>query len=68
MDPFDKPYYWLSGRFVNLDSGEDTDLDAIEQGRVSVTPIQHDLTAYSFLDDLRAWTWDGAHPDKSPKQ
>lgn len=58
VDPFNRPYYWLTGEFVNLDNGEATDIDAIENGYVSVTPIQFDMTAHSFLDDLRDWTWD----------
>ncbi len=58
VDPSNQPYYWLTGRFVNLDEGENTDLAAIENGFVSVTPLQHDLTAYTFLDDLGGWDWD----------
>lgn len=57
VDPFNRPYYWLTGRFVNLDDGDNTDLDAIENGYVSVTPVQHDLTAYAFLGDLNEWQW-----------
>lgn len=57
LDPVNRPYYWLSGRFVNLDEGEATDLAAIEAGYVSVTPIQFDLTAYRFLEDLHRWQW-----------
>ncbi len=57
VDPFNQPYYWLSGTFVNLDEGENTDLAAVENGFVSVTPIHYDLTAYTFLEDLTAWTW-----------
>jgi 5'-nucleotidase len=57
VDPFDQPYYWLAGEFVNLDEGEGTDLDAIEDGCVSITPVQHDLTAYEHLSALKEWTW-----------
>jgi len=56
-DPLNQPYYWLSGRFVNLDEGEHTDLEAIENGFVSLTPIQYDLTAHGFLTELREWRW-----------
>lgn len=58
VDPFDRPYYWLSGTFVNLDEGENTDLDAIEQGYVSITPLQHDMTAHDTLQELGSWEWD----------
>lgn len=57
MDPFNEPYYWLSGEFQNLDDGPGTDLEAIEQHRVSITPVQHDLTAHHLLDDLRRVDW-----------
>jgi len=56
-DPLNRPYYWLSGRFVNLDEGDNTDLRAVEDGYVSLTPIQYDLTAYDLLDGLKEWGW-----------
>ena len=55
-DPFDRPYYWLGGRFVDLDDGVDTDTAAVADGFVSVTPLHIDLTAYAALDHVRAWT------------
>ena len=58
-DPFNEPYYWLSGRFVNLDEGEHTDLEAVEKGFVSLTPLRYDLTAHDLLDEFRAWDWHG---------
>ncbi|MDA0685149.1 MAG: 5'/3'-nucleotidase SurE [Bacteroidetes bacterium] len=57
LDPFDKPYYWLSGTFVNMDKGENTDLWAVENGWVSITPILHDLTAYRVMDELSLRDW-----------
>lgn len=56
-DPFDRPYYWLSGTFRNLDPGENTDLWAIENGWVSVTPVLHDLTAYAALPEMQEWSF-----------
>ncbi|WP_303317012.1 5'/3'-nucleotidase SurE [Flavivirga abyssicola] len=53
--PQGKDYYWLSGKFVNLDGGEDTDEWALEQGYVSVVPIQFDLTAHQFIKTLKTW-------------
>lgn len=57
-DPFDQTYYWLTGTFVNLDEGENTDVYAIEHDYVSITPIQHDLTAYRHLNEIREWVWE----------
>jgi 5'-nucleotidase len=56
-DPFNQAYYWLSGKFVNLDEGENTDLGAIEEGYISVTPIHHDMTAHEHLRALGGWEW-----------
>lgn len=56
-DPLDRPYYWLTGQFVNLDEGPDTDLGAVEAGYVSVTPVHHDLTAHAHLGPIGDWSW-----------
>lgn len=53
-DPFDRPYYWLGGRFVDLDEGGDTDLAAIADGYVSVSPLHVDLTAHEHLGTIEA--------------
>ena len=52
-DPLDRPYYWMSGEFVNNDTGKDTDVWALENGYISVVPCQHDLTAYKAIGGLR---------------
>ncbi len=53
MDPMDKPYYWIAGQFVDLDEGDDTDLAALRNGYISVTPIRPDLTAHDMLKELK---------------
>lgn len=52
-DPRGQKYYWLTGDFVNLDQGEDTDVWALENGYISVVPSRHDLTKYDALPHLR---------------
>lgn len=49
QDPRGNKYYWLTGKFVNLDKGEDTDVSALEKNFVSVVPVQFDLTAYNAI-------------------
>jgi 5'-nucleotidase len=56
-DPLDRQYYWLSGRFVDLDEGDDTDLSAVDDGYVSITPLEIDLTAHKHLSRLKRWNW-----------
>ncbi|WP_298536742.1 5'/3'-nucleotidase SurE [uncultured Algibacter sp.] len=53
--PQGKDYYWLTGKFVNLDGGEDTDEWALENGYVSIVPTQFDLTAHHFIKNLNTW-------------
>ena len=53
--PQGKDYYWLTGKFVNLDSGDDTDEWALENGYVSMVPSQFDLTAHQFIKELKNW-------------
>lgn len=55
MDPFNKPYYWLTGDFVDQETSDDTDLYWIDKGYVSVVPTQFDMTAYKALDNLKNW-------------
>lgn len=55
-DPFGRPYYWLGGANVVDVRDDGTDLGAIANGFVSVTPISLDLTDYNFLQQLQTWT------------
>ncbi|MBP4139116.1 5'/3'-nucleotidase SurE [Flavobacterium geliluteum] len=57
--PFGKDYYWLSGEFVNQDKGEDTDEWALENGYISVVPVQFDLTAHHTIQELNTWNLNG---------
>lgn len=54
-DPGNKQYFWLKGELVELDEEEDIDQRAILNNKVSVTPIQFDLTNYAMLENLRSW-------------
>ncbi|MFV0238045.1 MAG: 5'/3'-nucleotidase SurE [Flavobacteriales bacterium] len=55
IDPRGRTYYWLVGKFVNEDEGSDTDEKALEENFISVVPVQFDLTAYQFMEDLKGW-------------
>jgi 5'-nucleotidase len=53
-DPMGKTYYWLTGRFINHEpESTDTDEWAMKNGYVSVVPVSTDMTAYSFLSELK---------------
>lgn len=52
-DPRGYNYYWFGLHGIEHTSGHDTDLEAISDGFVSVTPMQLDLTNHAALDGLR---------------
>ena len=52
-DPRGRPYYWIGGEAPTGISEEGTDIWALAEGFVSVTPLQLDLTAYPALETLR---------------
>ncbi len=54
-NPQGKEYYWLTGKFVNMDHGEDTDVWALENEYISVVPVSLDLTAHHFIQNLNSW-------------
>lgn len=54
-NPQGRDYYWLTGEFVNEDKGEDTDEWALENGYVSVVPVQFDLTAHHIIPEISNW-------------
>jgi 5'-nucleotidase len=55
ITPQGKDYYWLTGEFVNQDKGEDTDEWALENGYISLVPVQFDLTAHHTIQQLNTW-------------
>ncbi|MEQ1655986.1 MAG: 5'/3'-nucleotidase SurE [Nitrospira sp.] len=55
LDPHGRKYYWIAGTRVSWSRSKNADHEALEQGRVSVTPIHLDCTNYAVLDHFRAW-------------
>jgi 5'-nucleotidase len=50
-----RTYYWLAGDLQEMGSREGTDLAAIAANRISITPVQLDLTHHEFLAEMRSW-------------
>ena len=51
-NPRGKECYWISAAGEGADAGEGTDFHAIEQGKVSITPIHADMTHGNALECL----------------
>ena len=54
-NPHGEIVYWVGAAGKAQDAGEGTDFHAVAQQRVSITPLQIDLTQYSQLDAVRGW-------------
>ncbi len=52
LDPNKRKYYWLTGKFVNQDKGNDTDEWALANGFISLVPVQYDFTAHHAIPFL----------------
>lgn len=54
VDPRGNTYFWMGGKPQLTESSDlDIDIVAVEQGYVSITPIQFDLTYHSLVDGLQ---------------
>lgn len=58
-NPHGETVYWVGAAGKAQDAGEGTDFHAIAQQRVSITPLQIDLTQYSQLDAVSSWLTGG---------
>jgi len=55
IDPKGRRYYWAMGTPPVSEGGELTDLEAILQGYVTVTPLRIDRTEPMFLNKMQGW-------------
>ena len=52
-DPRDNVYYWISAETLTADRDPQTDIGALSQGYITITPIQYDLTRHELIDGLQ---------------
>ena len=55
VSPRGETVYWVGAAGAAQDAGEGTDFNAVASGRVSVTPLQMDLTHFNQLGAVRDW-------------
>ena len=60
-DPTGRPYYWLGGSLAEEAEGAEagSDVRAVADGKISITPVHLDLTAYALMPSLKEWESDG---------
>jgi 5'-nucleotidase len=55
VDPRGRDYFWIGGEDAVWETRPDCDFAAVEEGFVSITPLQLDLTDEHALESLREW-------------
>ena len=52
IDPRGNTYYWMAGKLSTEKEKENTDIYAIRQNKISITPLTFNLTRKDVLEDL----------------
>lgn len=55
QDPRGRPVYWIGPAGPQQEAGPGTDFHAVEEGYVSVTPLQIDLTRHAAVQSVGNW-------------
>ena len=54
VDPRGKIYYWLAGELTNEPEDAQTDIAAVRNNKISITPITYEMTRKSFMSELNS--------------
>lgn len=56
INPFGQKYYWIGGKLMELDQDENSDIDCVKDGYISITPINIEMTnlrKFELLKDIK---------------
>lgn len=54
-DPRGNSYYWMAGELMDLPQQPDSDMTAVKNHYVSITPLHYDMTDSSLIPDMEKW-------------
>lgn len=54
-DPRGRTYYWMGGELAESNNDADSDVVAVSNNFISVTPVHFDLTNYNIMNLLQSW-------------
>jgi 5'-nucleotidase len=57
VNPRGRTYFWASPEFLCPDPHPGTDVEALAEGYITVTPLKFDLTDHARLDAMAGWDW-----------
>jgi len=52
IDPRGKVYYWMAGELINQPEDDTTDIAAIRNNKISITPVTYEMTRTDIMKDL----------------
>ena len=52
LDPRGKTYYWLAGEIIETAEEDGTDITAIRNNQISITPVTFEMTHKSIMPEL----------------
>ena len=52
IDPRGKVYYWMAGELINEPEDAKTDIAAVRNNKISITPITYDMTRKGIMTEL----------------
>jgi len=58
VDPRGRVYFWTSSRLHCPDPHPDSDVTALAEGYITVTPLQFNLTHRGVLERISHWKWE----------
>jgi len=68
-DPWGRTYFWITGELTReFEREPESDLRALAEGYISITPLHYDLTAYQAIRELRdrlAAEWNPPEGDRT---
>ena len=57
VDPRGRVYFWSNPDYHCPDPGPDSDVNALKEGYITVTPLQFNLTQMEQLKTMKDWQW-----------
>ena len=52
IDPRGKVYYWMAGELINEPEDASTDIAAIRNNKISITPVTYEMTRLNIMQNL----------------
>ena len=51
-DPRGKVYYWMAGQLISEPDDANTDLAAVQNNKISITPVTYEMTRTETMAEL----------------